>query len=288
MGYYSGYSNVSGQRNVFYGGFSGYYNTANDNTFIGYTAGKNTSDGTGNNFFGNGSGYANTSGDYNLAIGYNAGKDNTTGDNNIFIGKHAGYNTICSDKLYINSSNAVITNPLIYGDFASDYVVINGTSNNSKTFYVNGSAGGTGSWASKSDRRLKKNIRTVANALDKLIQLRGVNYEWRDPYNYEPGTRIGFIAQEVEQVLPEVVEKESEYYSVQYAPVTALLVEAVKEQQIIIEELKIRNQSLVRQQSALQTDVAELKKVTGKLSTALKLISESKSATVSERIAQTR
>jgi|GEM_PF-1387048 len=289
MGYYSGYENVSGQRNVFYGGFSGHDNTANDNTFIGYLSGRYNSSGTYNNFLGYSSGSDNTTGNYNLCLGQNSGDGNQTGNNNIFIGRNAGDGgTSCSDKLYINSSAAASATPLIYGDFASDYVVINGTNNNSKTFYVTGSAGGSGAWSSKSDQRLKKNIHTIPNSLDKVRQLRGVNYEWRDPNNYEPGTRIGFIAQEVEQVLPEVVEKESEYYSVQYAPVTALLVEAVKEQQIIIEELKIRNQSLVRQQSALQTDVAELKKVTGKLSTALKLISESKSATVSERIAQTR
>jgi len=289
MGYESGHENVSGYSNVFYGGFSGHENTANNNTFIGYLSGRNNSSGTYNNFFGHSSGIDNTTGNYNLNLGYNAGDGNQTGSNNIFIGRNGGNgSSSCTDKLYINSSAAIGATPLIYGDFASDYVVINGTSNNSKTFYVNGSAGGTGAWASKSDQRLKKNIHTIPNSLDKVRQLRGVNYEWKDPSNYEPGTRIGFIAQEVEQVLPEVVEKESEYYSVQYAPVTALLVEAVKEQQILIEELKIRNQSLVRQQSALQTDVAELKKVTGELSTALKLISESKSATVSERIAQTQ
>ena len=55
---------------------------------------------------------------------------------------------------------------------------------------------------------------------------------------------MGFIAQEAVEIIPEVVDKSGEYYTMQYAPVTALLVEAVKEQQKMIGELKQENTKL--------------------------------------------
>jgi hypothetical protein len=67
-----------------------------------------------------------------------------------------------------------------------------------------------GSWASCSDRRYKKNIKSLGATLDKLLQLRGVTFEYKDPesINELPGIKVGMIAQEVEKVFPNwVVEK---------------------------------------------------------------------------------
>ncbi|VAX14907.1 Phage tail fibers, partial [hydrothermal vent metagenome] len=55
-----------------------------------------------------------------------------------------------------------------------------GTTTPSRTFFVTGDAGGTTSWYNDSDKRLKKNIKTIPNALDKVKELRGVNYKWRN------------------------------------------------------------------------------------------------------------
>lgn len=95
--------------------------------------------------------------------------------------------------------------------------------------FVAGDAGGNGPWFNDSDVRLKKNIHTIENPLDKVSKLRGVNFEWKYTKNHEDGKQIGFIAQESLEIIPEVVSKKDEYYSMQYAPITALLVEAVKE-----------------------------------------------------------
>jgi len=84
-----------------------------------------------------------------------------------------------------------------------------------------------------SDASLKKNIETVDSALDKVLALRGVTFDWKD----SDVSAYGFIAQEVEEVLPELVSDE-EIKSVQYGNITAVLVEAVKEQQKQIEELR--------------------------------------------------
>ena len=80
---------------------------------------------------------------------------------------------------------------------------------------VNGSAGkpGGGSWSVSSDARLKKNVHDLEGALETLFALRGVTFEYRDPAAVHelPGERIGFIAQEVEAVLPDWVEEVGGY-----------------------------------------------------------------------------
>jgi len=87
-----------------------------------------------------------------------------------------------------------------------------------------------------SDERLKQNIQPLVSSLAKLAQLRGVSFKWKD----EPqDNQIGLVAQEVEKILPEIVSTDSEgYKSIAYGKLTAVLLEAIKEQQQQIEELK--------------------------------------------------
>jgi hypothetical protein len=101
--------------------------------------------------------------------------------------------------------------------------------------------------AGSSDIRFKKNIRPVQNALDKVKALRGVYFNWNKETfpdkNFGAQDELGFIAQEVEKVVPEIVTKENtkdEYRSVKYDKLVALLVEAIKEQQKQIDSLKIQ------------------------------------------------
>ena len=88
---------------------------------------------------------------------------------------------------------------------------------------------------SKSDARLKENIETIPAALEKVAALRGVNYTWKES-GKESG---GVIAQDVQAVMPNLIE-EGEFLSVQYNGLVGLLIEAVKEQQAQIEELKAK------------------------------------------------
>ena len=82
-----------------------------------------------------------------------------------------------------------------------------------------------------SDERLKSDIQTIDNALDKVMNMRGVSYTKQA----EKG--VGVIAQEIEKVLPEVVT-DGEYKSVAYGNIVGVLIEAIKEQQKQIVELK--------------------------------------------------
>ena len=100
-----------------------------------------------------------------------------------------------------------------------------------------------------SDRHLKKNITTLDGALDKVLNLRGVSFEWKkvEGRNSHPqqGVQIGVVAQEVEAVVPELVKTDAEgYKSVAYANITALLIEAVKGQQELIKTLQQRIENL--------------------------------------------
>ena len=75
-----------------------------------------------------------------------------------------------------------------------------------------------------SDIKLKKNIETIPNALDKVLQLRGVEFDWKESGLHS----LGFIAQEVEKVVPDLVSGGDEK-GVAYQNFVALLVEAIKE-----------------------------------------------------------
>jgi hypothetical protein len=92
-----------------------------------------------------------------------------------------------------------------------------------------------------SDRRYKDNLVTIGNATEKVKQLSGYEFTWNNKQTvYPENTKdIGVVAQEVEKVLPELVTtRESGYKAVKYDKLTALLIEAVKEQQKQIDELK--------------------------------------------------
>lgn len=94
---------------------------------------------------------------------------------------------------------------------------------------------------SSSDKNWKKNIKNIDSPLEKLSQINGVEFDWieDEPIHGNKGHDIGVIAQEIEQILPEIVQtRESGMKAVQYDKIIPLLVECIKEQQKQINELK--------------------------------------------------
>ena len=87
---------------------------------------------------------------------------------------------------------------------------------------------------STSDEKLKENIVTISNPIDTIKKLRGVEYNWKDNGNKS----MGVIAQEVEKVLPYLVSENENGKTVMYQNMIGLLIEAVKEQQKQIDELR--------------------------------------------------
>ena len=98
--------------------------------------------------------------------------------------------------------------------------------------------------------RVKKNIEPLQNTLEKVLKLRGVSFEWKPIDEYYQGvarTDIGFIAQEVAHVFPELVFKkdlENSHYMVKYSEVIALCLEAIKEQSLLLDDKEERLEKL--------------------------------------------
>ncbi len=166
--------------------------------------------------------YRSTKGSRNTAVGAMAGGLNGNGNDNVFIGYFAG-----GHKSYEHQSNKLViangsqsTNELITGDFSTHEVNINGNLHAS------------GNLTQNSDGRLKKDIKPLTHALDSILQLEGKSYRWKEGATFANKKDIGLIAQEVEIIFPELVaENEQGYKGIAYSKLTAVLVEAMKEQQ---------------------------------------------------------
>jgi hypothetical protein len=295
IGQGAGFSNTTGTNNIFIGNDAGRSNTSSSgNTYIGRNAGFNATEygnimigiqagefittGTNNVIMGISAAYQKTAGTNNVILGSSAnllggnGNENTiigslagreaSGSGNVFIGYEAGYFEGGNNKLYISNSSTSM--PLLYGDFfpANRMLVVSGNAmhnSNNRNFFVNGTAGGTSSWYEESDGRLKQNVLPITNALTKVLALRGVSFQWNDVANHEAGTKIGFIAQEVKEVVPEVVSGSNDTkFSMQYAPLTAILVEAIKDQNKTIVSQEAAIKMLEQQVNELKTKMDEL------------------------------
>ena len=93
---------------------------------------------------------------------------------------------------------------------------------------------------SSSDERLKENVTPISDPIEKLSKIGGYEFDWKDNDECShTGHDVGVIAQEIEQVLPDIVTtRDSGYKAVKYEKLTALLIEVTKSQQAQIDELK--------------------------------------------------
>lgn len=136
------------------------------------------------------------------------------------------------------------------GDYYSDstfdkllfQVKANGTATIGGDTTISGSLTATGdvtAYAS-SDERLKDNIELIQQPIDKIKQIKGVSFDWNDKSEHT-GHDIGVIAQDIEKILPEIVAtRDNGFKAVRYEKIVALLIEAVKDQQSQIDELKAK------------------------------------------------
>ena len=153
------------------------------------------------------------------------GVDNT--DNLTISGNstHAGLNFSTSDII-----------PYKNGDYIDDDINLGFSGYRFKDLYLSGTANAA-NFNTTSDATLKTNVETLSGSLDAVTSLRGVSFDWLE----NGGSEIGVIAQEVEAVLPDVVSTNDEgIKSVKYGNMVAVLIEAIKEQQAQIDELKAK------------------------------------------------
>jgi len=118
------------------------------------------------------------------------------------------------------------------------------------------------SWTISSDRRLKKNIRTIDGALDQLMHLRGVTYQWKDPASQGDmaGTYTGMIAQDVEKVFPEWIRDDANgFKTLTVIGFEGIVVEALRELRAEKDgEISGQQKLISSQQSELSSQRAEI------------------------------
>ncbi|SKA85765.1 Chaperone of endosialidase [Prosthecobacter debontii] len=111
-----------------------------------------------------------------------------------------------------------------------------------------------------SDANLKENVEAVssAEALEKVLTLRGVTFDWRDQEKYGPQRELGFIAQEVQAVIPEAVSDGGDYLSLSVKPIVAALVEALKAVWAVVEDLVAKVEGLATLVKTQRTETETL------------------------------
>jgi hypothetical protein len=325
-GYSALYSNTTGVRNTANGSSALYSNTTGiNNTANGNLALYSNTTGVRNTANGSSALESNTTGDYNTANGSYALGSNTTGSFNVALGYKAGYYETGSNKLYIANSNT--TTPLIYGEFDTKKLVVNGQltavantnttldlivggtsnstigdngyissnpnysssdlflrsydalviqldydNNESGNFQIKNGAGAVvfdvseagdvrvnGTLTHSSDRRLKKDIETLPYGLKEILQLQPKAYNWKD--REQNHKSLGLIAQEVQPIISEVVSKandKQQTLGVSYTALIPVLINAIKEQQKVINKLKTQvdtDQATITTQQELMQDL---------------------------------
>ncbi|WP_374028666.1 tail fiber domain-containing protein [Bdellovibrio bacteriovorus] len=154
-------------------------------------------------------------------------------------------------------------------------VMINAATNpSSLNFWVNGTAGGTSAYQNLSDKRLKTHVEVIPQALEKVLQLRGVTFDWqqdvRPDLNLPKNRDMGVIAQEVEAQFPEAVQTDSQgFKSVAYTKLIGPLIESTKE---LAGLCKLNDSQIAKLQNLIEKqerEIASVKKENAELRQAI-------------------
>jgi trimeric autotransporter adhesin len=246
--------NTAGESNTATGSQALINSTASGNTATGYEALENTTAGGTNTAIGYSALMSNTTGNFNTAAGGVSGLtvdgSPVTGSDDTFLGFGAVMSTGSLSNATAIGAGAVVSvsGALVLGKTNTNVGI--GTTAPSNVFTIGKGAGHAiaDGWNTYSSRRWKTNIHPLENALSKVEKLRGVSYELKDSGKHE----IGVIAEEVGQVVPEVVSYEKngkDAKGVDYSRLTALLIEAVKQQQT---QIVAQQKQIALQQSQLR------------------------------------
>lgn len=207
-------------------------------------------------------------GDMEMRFIYNSGGNNATITRNIMTLKQSGNVGINQSSptrtLHVEGEGSGTTDVFYVvhgnGSHTGDGITVL-SANTGKPFYVSGSVGsgfaeittaynanpnfrisGDVVAYATSDKRFKDNLKVIENPIDKVQQLNGYTFDWNDKQDLYKGKDYGVVAQEVEKVMPEIVDTRFDgHKAVKYEKVVPLLIEAIKELKAEIEELKKSN-----------------------------------------------
>jgi hypothetical protein len=272
VGYQAGYSATTNGLNTFVGAVAGYNATGANNTFVGNSSGTNVTSGAKNTILGC---YNGTQGGLNIQTASNYivlsdGDGNprliSDGSGNVTIGNSSQVGNASQFYSYAVSSQSAITGNAINTSQNNDVCLMRATRNTTNgTFraysYYNDGAGAykfyvidsgaiystSTSITSLSDQRFKENIKDIDVGLDAVMALKPRRFDWIDGKGENRKNVVGFIAQEIQQILPDIVstyeqspEDKTEYLAIRQSDLIPTLVKAIQEQQAIIEQLKAK------------------------------------------------
>lgn len=282
----AGQSNTTGGRNSFFGVSAGMMNSGGgDNSFFGWTAGLNNTTGQENAFFGWSAGISNTTGSRNTFIGVDTGfnADNPTGDDNTLVGAAARVNSGVSNSTAIGAGAlATASNTVVLG---TDQEVVDvpgklqidtlGTAG-SQQLCLNGSNRVA---PCSSSLRYKTNLRPFAGGLEIINRLQPISFAWK-----VGGRRdVGLAAEEVAKVEPLLTftNAQGEIEGVKYNQLSALFINAFKQQQAQIERQQLqikRQQSRINALEEINAENAELKAQIADIGARLKQLEKPRAA----------
>lgn len=289
FGNHAGQASTGGSNNTMFGINAGTANTASDNAFFGADAGAASTTGIDNAFFGMRAGRANTTGNYNAFFGRTAGDENTTGSLNAFFGRSAGgsnttgshnaffgniagfsnttgdHNTVLGQDADLSAGNltyataigsdAVVTSSarIQLGRDGIDTVRIGHLSGATATHLC--ISGNNVLSSCSSSQRYKQNVQPLRGGLSLIGRLRPVTFDWKERQEAD----LGLIAEEVGQVEPLLVTRNRDgvIEGVKYDQLSVVLINAVKEQQQEIEQLRAAKAELEQRLSALENLVRQ-------------------------------
>jgi hypothetical protein len=269
-GYAALINNTTGGVNTANGSYALYFNTTGgSNTASGFDAMELNTTGTYNSGFGTWALTWNTTGSYNVGMGWDAGfpmdgSNKVTGSYNTALGSSTAFATgsltnatAIGAYAVVGSSNALVLGCVSGVNTCTTTTAVGiGTSTPSNLLTLGQGQGPAiaDGWSTYSSRRWKTNIQTLHGSLAKVEQLRGVSYDLQANGKHE----IGVIAEEVGAVVPELVtwdKNGKDAQSVDYTRLTALLIEATKEQQALIEQQQEQIAQLTSQVKTIQTSL---------------------------------
>jgi hypothetical protein len=241
-----------GNRNTCVGPNAGNFAMGPDNTAVGYGALNTNTSGYQNIAIGAYALSYSTNGSRNTAVGYGVLRDNTNGTDNIAIGFEAGWTVTGSYNIDIGN----------YGFPGEGKTIRIGTAGSQTSTYIAGISGATASGGSAvyvtsagqlgtvtSSRRFKEAIQDMGGQSDVLLSLRPVSFRYKPEIDPQGIPQFGLIAEEVEQVAPELVVRDAKgaVYSVRYEQVNAMLLNEFLKQHRQVQELKQELQELKAQ-----------------------------------------
>lgn len=273
----AGWRNATQSNNSFFGYSAGYNNDACCNSFFGTNAGLNNDSGTNNSFFGFNAGSVNTAGSNNSFFGRASGFRNTVGTENTFIGDLSGNtNTSGTDNTTIGYNADLGATGLSFATAIGAGSVVNASNTialgrengaDKVVIYGLGSAGSTQLCRNalnqiatcSSSLRYKTNIAPFTFGLNVVKQLNPITFDWKADGSHD----LGFGAEDVARVneLLVIRNEKGEVEGVKYDRISAVLVNAVNEQQSQFEQ---QNQLLQKQQEQienLQNEILVLKQL---------------------------